>query len=383
MSRRKIVCVVGTRPEVVKMAPIVRELRTDPEAFEVKVLASGQHRDLLDQMLDVFDLVPDADFNVMKPGQTLTSVTVDVLQAAMQYLEEERPDVVLAEGDTTTVMSVALACFYNGTRFGHVEAGLRTGDLREPFPEEFNRHIAGLAAAYNFAPTSLAAENLRKEGVPEETIFVTGNTVIDALQYIVNNTSSPQKLVPAGRPYILMTCHRREIFGEQIREVFSAVRTVAEEHPEVCILYPVHPNPNVSVPAQEMLGRCENIVLSDPLNYVAFVHAMQDALFVLSDSGGIQEEAPSLGKPVLVLRDKTERPEAVKAGTSRLVGPHHEAIVTACEALLARGDMYKRMARVRNPYGDGQAAARMHSILRGEAVTAWDDGLGVIGGGSV
>lgn len=368
MSKRKILCVVGTRPEVVKVAPVVLELRKQPDVFETVVMATGQHRHILDQMMATFGLKPDIDLDIMKANQTLTDVTVRVLEAMHQYLVANKPDVVLAQGDTTTVMATATACFYTHTPFGHIEAGLRTFNNWEPFPEEFNRRVAALVARHHFAPTEWSARNLLREGISRESVYVTGNTVIDAQQYVVSRTEPPKRPVPDGARYILMTCHRREIFGEKIREVFSTVRDFARKHRDVYVWYPVHPNPNVAGPAREILGGLDNVVLTEPLDYVSFLHAMRGAYLMLSDSGGVQEEAPGFGKPVLVLRDITERPEGVDAGTCRLVGPHREKIESALDELFHGNGAYQKMAQARNPYGDGNASARIASVLQGRDV---------------
>lgn len=365
MVRKKIVCVIGTRPEAVKVAPVILELRRRPDLFETHVLVTAQHRQMLDQMLAVFDVMPDTDLDIMQANQTLSDVTHRVLRGMDAYLKARQPDVVLAQGDTTTVMATAMACFYRHTAFGHIEAGLRTGDCWAPFPEEFNRRVAGLVARYHFAPTRGSAMNVKREGMDPATIYVTGNTVIDALQYVLGRTQPPKTPVPAGAPYVLMTCHRREIFGAGIREVFETVRDFAVRHPELYVWYPVHPNPNVLEPARAILGGTPNVLLTEPLDYVAFLHAMNGALLMVSDSGGVQEEAPALKKPVLVLRDVTERPEGVEAGTCLLVGPHRDRIESALERLLSDRAMYERMANTPNPYGDGQACQRIADILAG------------------
>jgi UDP-N-acetylglucosamine 2-epimerase (non-hydrolysing) len=365
MARKKIVCVIGTRPEAVKVAPVILELRRRPDLFETHVLVTAQHRQMLDQMLAVFGVMPDTDLDIMQANQTLSDVTHRVLQGMDAYLKARQPDVVLAQGDTTTVMATAMACFYGHTAFGHIEAGLRTGDCWAPFPEEFNRRVAGLVARYHFAPTRGSALNVKREGMDPATIYVTGNTVIDALQYVLARTQPPKTPVPAGAPYVLMTCHRREIFGAGIREVFETVRDFAVRHPELYVWYPVHPNPNVLEPARTILGGTPNVLLTEPLDYVAFLHAMNGALLMLSDSGGVQEEAPALKKPVLVLRDVTERPEGVEAGTCLLVGPHRDRIESALERLLSDQAMYDRMANTPNPYGDGLACRRIADILAG------------------
>lgn len=365
MSRPcRVLCVVGTRPEVIKMAPVILELREYPDVFDLAVKVTGQHRELLDQALEIFHIVPDHDLDIMTAGQTLADVTCKVLQAMCEYLSKTPTDLVIVQGDTTTAMATSLACFYDHVSLAHVEAGLRTWNMREPHPEEFNRRVTGLVGNFHFAPTELAAENLRREGVDTSTIHVTGNPVIDALFYTLENTTAPARPIPDDAKYILMTCHRREIFGEQIKSVFEAVRDFAAAHPEIYTWFPVHPNPNVRGPAHEILGAMPNIVLNEPLDYVEFVHAMQHAFLVLSDSGGVQEEAPSLGKPVLVLRDRTERPEAADAGTCLLVGPNRERILAELDRLLIDQEAYRMMAETRNPFGDGAAAKKIVSVLR-------------------
>jgi len=372
MTIINVLCVIGTRPEAIKLAPVISALQETPDVFRVRVLVTAQHREMLDQMLAVFSISPDTDLDLMRPVQTLSELTGRVVAGLSEYLSAHHTDIVLAQGDTTTVMATAMACFYKRIPFGHIEAGLRTGDLSSPFPEEFNRRIAALAASYHFAPTSTASGNLLKEGISEATIYITGNTVIDALFYILNRTVAPSRPVPEGRPYVLMTCHRREIFGGPIREVFAAVRDYFSRHRDICLWYPVHPNPEVSGPAYEILSDVENIILTDPLDYVAFSHAMKGARLLLSDSGGVQEEAPALGKPVLILRDVTERPEGVEAGTCLLVGPHRGRIEAELDRLLFNQEEYDLMARARNPYGDGKAASRIVAALKGESFEPWE-----------
>ncbi len=376
MTIKDILCVVGTRPEAIKVAPVIAALRAEADTFRVRVLATAQHRDMLDQILEVFSIVPDVDLDLMRPGQSLNTLAGRVLIGVNEYLTDNPVDIVLAQGDTTTVMAVSIACFHNQVSFGHIEAGLRTGDLSAPFPEEFNRKIAGLAAEYNFAPTKSAAENLLREGVSRGAVFITGNTVIDSLFDILNRTDPPPVPVPADQPYVLMTCHRREIFGRPIREVFETVRDYLSLHREIYLWYPVHPNPEVSQPAHEILAGKPNIVLSGPLDYIAFSHAMKGAKLLLSDSGGVQEEGPALGKPVLVLRDLTERPEGVEAGTCLLVGPHRGRIEAGLDKLLYDAEEYDRMARAQNPYGDGKAASRIVAALKGESFEPWGGGRG-------
>ncbi|MDP8214090.1 MAG: UDP-N-acetylglucosamine 2-epimerase (non-hydrolyzing) [Candidatus Euphemobacter frigidus] len=371
MSVTKVLCVLGTRPEAIKIAPVIHALNLEPKSFQTRVLATAQHRRMLDQMLAVFSISPDTDLDLMRPGQELAELTGRVLAGMTEYLSAHRFDLVLAQGDTTTAMVTALACFYARIPFGHIEAGLRTGDLSAPYPEEFNRRVIALATKYHFAPTASAADNLLKERILPELIFITGNTVIDALFYILHGTESPPHPIPEGREYVLMTCHRREIFGDRIREVFATVRDYFSRHREIFLWYPVHPNPEVAGPAYEILSGLSNIILTEPLDYIAFSHAMNGARLLLSDSGGVQEEAPALGKPVLVLRDVTERPEGVAAGTCLLVGPHRDRIEAGLNRLLFDPREYERMARARNPYGDGKAAGRIVAALKGEPFEPW------------
>ncbi len=362
MERMNVLCVLGTRPEVIKVAPVIAALREDPGFFRVRILATAQHREMLDQMLAVFSLSPDVDFDLMRPGQSLDDLTSRVIAEMSRYLSSHQVDLVLAQGDTSTVMATAIACFHGKVPFGHIEAGLRTGNLAAPFPEEFNRRVADLVATYHFAPTATAADHLLREGISSLSIHVTGNPVIDALRFVVAHTDPPPLPIPEGKPYVLMTCHRREIFGSPIREIFTTVRDYFSKHRECHLWYPVHPNPHVATPAYEMLADHPNITLTGPLDYVAFSHAMERAKLMLSDSGGVQEEAPALGKPVLVLRDATERPEGIKAGTCLLVGPHRDRIEAGLDRLLFDESEYQRMAGARNPYGDGKAAPRIVAV---------------------
>lgn len=361
--KKKILCVVGTRPEAIKMAPVILSLR-DESWVDVKVLATAQHRGLLDQVLEYFQVAPDTDLDIMRPNQALTELTARLLLALDRVLLEEKPAAILAQGDTTTVMTVALACFYHNIPFGHVEAGLRTRDLRNPFPEEANRVIAGRLAKWHFAPTESSRANLLSEGVAESDIFVTGNTVIDALLMTASRTSVLGAGLNSDKRMILVTSHRRENFGEPFRSICSALRTIAERNPDVDILYPVHPNPNVKNVAHEALAGLKNVTLCEPLDYAPFIAAMKRAHFIISDSGGVQEEAPALGKPVLVLREETERPEAVEQGVVRLIGTHCETIVNAAQELLDDDSAYSRMAKGVSPYGDGKSAARIVKVLR-------------------
>lgn len=359
----KIICVIGTRPEAIKMAPVILALKNESWA-EVRVLATAQHRHMLDQVLNFFGIEPDIDLNIMRPNQALTTLTARLLLELDNVLLSERPDVVLAQGDTTTVMTVALACFYHRIPFGHVEAGLRTGDINNPFPEEANRVIAGRLAHWHFAPTESSRQNLLREGVPDSEITVTGNTVIDALLMTASKDLEVGIDLEASKRLVLVTSHRRENFGEPFKNICRALLTLAERNPDIQILYPVHPNPNVKNVAHEMLGQSANIILCDPLDYAPFVAAMKLAYLIISDSGGVQEEAPALGKPVLVLRDETERPEAVHMGVVQLVGPNYEKIVTSAQTLLDDPNAYRSMARGISPYGDGKASGRIVQVLK-------------------
>ena len=360
---KKVLCVVGTRPEAIKMAPVILALKQQPWA-EVRVLATAQHRHMLDQVLNFFGIEPDIDLNIMRSNQALTTLTARLLLELDDVLLAEKPDVVLAQGDTTTVMTVALACFYHRIPFGHVEAGLRTWDMRNPFPEEANRVVSGKLARWHFAPTEGSRQNLLREGVPDNAIVVTGNTVIDALLMTASKELDIGIELDDTKRLILVTSHRRENFGEPFRNICRALSTLAERNFDVQILYPVHPNPNVKDVAHEILEGCSNIILCEPLDYAPFIAAMKKAYLIISDSGGVQEEAPALGKPVLVLRDETERPEAVEMGVVKLVGPHYERIVEETQLLLDSASAYKAMARGVSPYGDGTAAERIVQKLR-------------------
>ncbi|MCI0667794.1 MAG: UDP-N-acetylglucosamine 2-epimerase (non-hydrolyzing) [Methylococcaceae bacterium] len=359
----KIIAVIGTRPEAIKMAPVILALKNESWP-EIRVLATAQHRDMLDQVLNFFGIVPDIDLNIMHHNQALTTLTARLLPELDEVLKVEKPDAVLAQGDTTTVMTVALTCFYHQIPFGHVEAGLRTRDLQNPFPEEANRVIAGRLARWHFAPTETSRQNLLREGVAESAINVTGNTVIDALLMTASKPVEIGIALDRTKRLLLVTSHRRENFGEPLRNICRALRTLAERNSDIQILYPVHPNPNVKNVAHRMLGDCADILLTEPLDYAPFVAAMKHAYLIISDSGGVQEEAPALGKPVLVLRDETERPEAVEMGVVELVGPHYERIVTAAQRLLDDVNAYGAMARGVSPYGDGKSAQRIVSVLR-------------------
>jgi UDP-N-acetylglucosamine 2-epimerase (non-hydrolysing) len=361
--KKKIICVVGTRPEAIKMAPVILTLKQEPWA-EVKVLATAQHRQMLDQVLDFFDIKPDIDLDIMRPNQALAALTARLLLAIDKVLESEKPDVVIVQGDTTTVMAVALACFYRGIPIGHVEAGLRTWDIRNPFPEEANRVIAGKLAQWHFAPTEGSRQNLLKEGIPKQDIIVTGNTVIDALLMTAAKPLEISFPLDDTTRLVMVTSHRRENFGEPFRNICRALRVLAERNPNVQFLYPVHPNPNIREDAYQILADIPNFILCEPLDYAPFVAAMKRAYFILTDSGGVQEEAPALGKPVLVLRDETERPEAVEQGVVRLVGCNYDLILREAQRLLDDNEAYKEMARGVSPYGDGFASKRIAETLR-------------------
>lgn len=355
-------CVVGTRPEVVKMAPVILRLRRAP-LEEVRILATGQHRSLLDQALADFGLTADLDLDLMRPDQALGDLTARTVTALSSTLGEQRPDLVLAQGDTTTVFCTALASYYQRIPFGHVEAGLRTGSRYSPFPEEKNRELVGRLADVHFAPTVGARRNLIREGIDPATIHVTGNTVIDSL-FLMAGRQVPLPIRPATGRYLLVTAHRRENLGVPLQSICLALLDLVGRYPDLSIIYPVHPNPHVRRVVDEWLVGHERIHLIEPTGYPQFVALMQSAFALVTDSGGIQEEGPSLGKPVLVLRDETERPEAVSAGTVKLVGWHREAIVKAVSELWERPEVYARFARASNPYGDGRAADRIASALR-------------------
>jgi UDP-N-acetylglucosamine 2-epimerase (non-hydrolysing) len=353
---------VGTRPEAVKMAPVVHALRAEPWA-ECRVLATAQHRQMLDQIFAFFGITPDRDLDLMRPDQSLADLTARMIAALDPVLGEEQPDFVLAQGDTTTVMVTALCAFYRRTRFAHVEAGLRTGDKWQPFPEEQNRAITGRLADLHFAPTERSRDNLLRENVPAAAVHVVGNTVIDALLWTADRVDQAEFTPAAGKKLVLVTAHRRENFGAPFEQVCAGLRAVADRE-DVQMLYPVHPNPNVRSVVERTLSGHANIKLCEPLDYPQMVAAMKASTLILTDSGGVQEEAPSLGKPVLVLRHETERPEGVTAGAARLVGPDRDRIVAAATELLDDPAAYRAMATVQNPYGDGSSAAAIARILR-------------------
>lgn len=372
-SKIKVLTVFGTRPEAIKMAPLATMLADDP-AFEAKVCVTGQHRELLDQVLTLFDIRPEFDLNIMQPRQDLTEITVRILQALQSLFKRYRPDVVLVHGDTTTAFATALACYYQQIPVGHVEAGLRTGDRRSPFPEEGNRCLTGVLADYHFAPTAAAKENLLREGKPEPRIRITGNTVIDALQNVSARITQEPVLaehLSAGYPFldsnkkmILVTGHRRENFGPGLERICRALMQIAAAHSNVQIVYPVHPNPQVREPVNRLLSGIADIFLIEPQEYLPFIYLMHGSYLVLTDSGGIQEEAPSLGKPVLLMRETTERPEAIEAGAVRLIGTETDDIVREVERLLTDEHAYRSMAKAPNPYGEGGACRAIAEALK-------------------
>ena len=374
---KKILLVFGTRPEAIKMAPLVKALQKDTEHFETRVCVTAQHRQMLDQVMEVFGITPEYDLNIMAPNQDLYDITAKVLLGLREVLKDFRPDTVLVHGDTTTSMAASLAAFYMQIPVGHVEAGLRTYNMLSPWPEEMNRQVTDRICTYYFAPTEQSRANLLQENIDAKKIFITGNTVIDALLMAVDIISTTagvkekmaKELQEKGytvgdREYILVTGHRRENFGDGFLHICKAIKELAALHPEMDIVYPVHLNPNVQKPVYELLSGLSNVYLISPLDYLPFIYAMQHSTLLLTDSGGVQEEAPSLGKPVLVMRDTTERPEAVEAGTVKLVGTDAEAIVSNVTALLQDKEMYKRMSETHNPYGDGQACERIIAALR-------------------
>ena len=379
---KNMMLVFGTRPEAIKMSPLVKEFQKYPEKFETIVCVTGQHREMLDQVLHIFDIQPDYDLNIMKQGQDLYDVTARVLTGMRDVLKETRPDIVLVHGDTTTSTAAALAAFYQQIPVGHIEAGLRTHNIYSPWPEEVNRQITGRIATYHFAPTSLSKDNLLQEGISGEQIIVTGNTVIDALYMVVEKIKNDgilscelEKVLKAsgydisrlsdGRKLVLITGHRRENFGDGFISMCKAIKSLSEKYPEVDFVYPMHLNPNVRKPIHEVFGESQraNLFFIEPLEYLSFVYLMEKSAIVLTDSGGIQEEAPGLGKPVLVMRDTTERPEALEAGTVKLVGTDYDKIVNEVSGLLDSQEYYEKMSKAINPYGDGKACSRIVKAL--------------------
>jgi UDP-N-acetylglucosamine 2-epimerase (non-hydrolysing) len=379
---KKILLVFGTRPEAIKMCPLVKEFQKYPEKFDTKVCVTGQHRQMLDSVLEVFDIQPDYDLNIMAPNQDLYDITSKVLLGMRDVLKDFQPDITFVHGDTTTSMATTVAAFYQQIKVAHVEAGLRTYNLHSPWPEEMNRQLTDRLCDYCFAPTEAAQRNLLQEKIDEAKIFVTGNTVIDALHWVIDKISHDaslqqnlqQQIKNSGYPnivncqlsivnFILVTGHRRENFGEGFLNICKALKQIAVAHPEMDIVYPVHLNPNVQKPVYDLLSDVKNIFLIKPLDYLPFVYLMQNCRLILTDSGGVQEEAPSLGKPVLVMRNTTERPEAVEAGTVKLVGTDAETIVENVNLLLNNNEIYNKMAESHNPYGDGRACERIVEIM--------------------
>lgn len=360
---KKVMVVFGTRPEAIKMCPLVKELK-ERKNMETIVCVTGQHRQMLDQVLDAFRVVPDYDLSIMKESQTLFDVTSNILNSIKQVLEEVKPDIVLVHGDTSTTFVTSLACFYLQIPVGHVEAGLRTYDIYSPFPEEFNRQATGIISKYHFAPTEISKENLLNEGKNKDDIYVTGNTAIDALKTTVKDDYTHPVIDWAeGSKIIMLTAHRRENLGQPLRNMFNAIKRIVDEHKDIKVIYPIHMNPLVRKIANEILGDNDRIKIIEPLEVLDFHNFLNKSYLILTDSGGIQEEAPSLGKPVLVMRDTTERPEGIKAGTLKLVGTDEEVIYSAFKILLENEIEYNKMAQASNPYGDGYACKRIADIL--------------------
>lgn len=372
MGRIKVLSVFGTRPEAIKMAPLCKLLDSD-ERFEAKCCVTAQHREMLDQVLDVFDIKPDYDLDIMKLGQSLNDVTARIVQGIKPVLTSFKPDIVLVHGDTATTFAASLAAYYEQIKVGHVEAGLRTGNIFSPWPEEGNRKLTGVLTDYHFAPTETSKNNLLNEGFDQAKIYVVGNTVVDALMSVKNNIFSDAALLrkmdekfaflDTNKKMILVTGHRRESFGGGFRQICSALAEIAKQHQDVQVVYPVHLNPNVQKPVNEILSGIDNVFLIEPQQYLEFVYLMDKSYLILTDSGGIQEEAPSLGKPVLVMRDTTERPEAVSAGTVKLVGTEKDSIVSSINILLQSQKAYTEMSYSHNPYGDGEACKRILEVL--------------------
>lgn len=371
---KKILLVFGTRPEAIKMAPLAIALKALNDEFETKVCVTGQHREMLDQVLSLFELEPDFDLNLMKPGQTLADITSGVLKGLNEVFDTWLPDVILVHGDTATTFAASLAAYYHKVQVGHVEAGLRTGDIYSPWPEEANRQLTSVLTQYHFAPTRNSYDNLIKENIDATNIVITGNTVIDALLTVKEKVETDQEMqarfaqqfdfLDASKKLILVTGHRRENFGQGFEDICLALANIAQKNPEVQIVYPVHLNPNVQKPVNELLSGIDNIKLIEPQDYLPFVYLMNKSYLILTDSGGIQEEAPSLGKPVLVMRDTTERPEAVSAGTVKLVGTDPVVIEDSVMELLENEDLYKKMTEAHNPYGDGTACQQIINFLK-------------------
>ena len=363
----KVMCVFGTRPEAIKMAPIVKVLKKEPE-IETIVCVTAQHREMLDQVLSLFNIVPDYDLNIFKSGQSLTEITTKAIIGLEEVIIKEKPDVLLVQGDTTTVFAGALAAFYQKVKIGHVEAGLRSGNLYSPYPEEANRKLTGILANYHFAPTERNRQNLLKEDYPEEDIFITGNTVIDALQYAIKedytfNIQELNDIDYESKNVILLTSHRRENIGKPMENIFSAISDIVKKYEDVEVVFPMHLNPKVRDVAYKVFGDNSRIHLIEPLDYEPFTNLMAKCHIIVTDSGGLQEEAPTLGKPVLVVREETERPEGVEAGTAKLVGTSYDSLYKNLDLLLSNEAEYDKMAKAVNPYGDGKASERIVEIL--------------------
>ena len=367
-QKMNILFIFGTRPEAIKMAPLIKEFQKD-SIFDVKVCVTAQHRQMLDQVLGLFEIKPNFDLDLMKPNQDLYDITSNVLLGLRHIYKEYKPDLVFVHGDTTTTLAASLASFYQKIPVAHIEAGLRTNNIYSPFPEEINRQLTSKLATYHFAPTESSKKNLLKEGIEEKNIYVTGNTVIDALLNVAKNVQLKNIKIDGyevtNKKIILVTGHRRENFGDGFLNICRALKEIAADHQDIDIVYPVHLNPNVQKPVFELLSDIPNIYLIKPLDYEPFVYLMSKSYIILTDSGGVQEEAPSLGKPVLVMRDTTERPEAVEAGTVKLVGTDKDLIVKSINELLNNQEMYKRMSEAHNPYGDGKACDRIVNIIKG------------------
>ncbi|WP_010113559.1 non-hydrolyzing UDP-N-acetylglucosamine 2-epimerase [Acinetobacter sp. P8-3-8] len=374
---KKVLIVFGTRPEAIKMAPLVKEFKKDSRNFETRVCVTAQHRQMLDQVLEIFDIVPEYDLNIMKAGQDLYDITANVLVGIRDVLADYKPDIVFVHGDTSTTFSASLAAFYSKIKVGHIEAGLRTYDIYSPWPEEGNRQLTSVLANYHFAPTPQSGKNLLKEGRDQKDIYITGNTVIDSLMYVLQRIENQPELkkkiksricsqyqLDQTRKIILVTGHRRENFGQGFINICEGLKEIAQKNPKIDIVYPVHLNPNVQQPVNDILSSIKNIYLIDPLQYEEFIYLMNQSYFIITDSGGIQEEAPSLGKPVLVMRNTTERPEAITAGTVKLVGCDKETLVTEAEKLIHDKNEYEIMSRAHNPYGDGKACERIVQLIR-------------------
>ncbi|NNC95038.1 MAG: UDP-N-acetylglucosamine 2-epimerase (non-hydrolyzing) [Chitinophagales bacterium] len=375
---KKVLIVFGTRPEAIKMAPLVKAFLAQKDFFETKVCITAQHREMLDQVMDIFDIKADYDLDIMKPDQDLYEVSANILLAIKPVIKEFDPDIVFVHGDTSTTFITSLAAFYQKKKVAHIEAGLRTGNIYAPWPEEMNRRLTSAITHFHFAPTEMARQNLLEENIPEDKITVTGNTVIDALHIVIDRINkdenlrkaTDEKLCKAGikldseKPFILVTGHRRENFGQGFIDICTSIKRLAEKYPDFDIVYPVHLNPNVQKPVYELLDGLSNVFLISPLEYLPFVHLMSKSHIILTDSGGVQEEGPSLGKPILVMRETTERPEAVDAGTVRLVGTDVEKIVNGISELIENKEEYEKMSRAHNPYGDGKASHRVIEFLK-------------------